>query len=265
MEQNTTFAQTRRNLFAAASVVVAALWARGARAHEHNHRHGHGYGKSAGAGGAHCFLRGTLIRTPTGEQEISTLAIGDLVVTYSGRAKAIKWVGRRRLCRDAGQRWAADVVPIKVARSAFADGVPHRDLYLSPWHAVYVDGLLVTVGSLVNGFNIARCDTSDLQTLDYFHIELAQYDIVFAEGAPSETLSSLSGYELFDNWSERSGLQIDESPMAQRLSVIDITGGRRQLRSRVRSALAPVRDRRTDFDRLRDRLEDRVEWMKSAA
>jgi hypothetical protein len=76
----------------------------------------------------------------------------------------------------------------KVARSALADGVPYKDLYLSPWHAVYVDGLLVTVGSLVNGMNIVRCDTSDLQTIDYFHIELAQYDIIFAQGAPSHRL-----------------------------------------------------------------------------
>jgi hypothetical protein len=264
--------QTRRNLLAAGSVLVTALWARAANAnHGHHTNHGHHYGNggpsgNAGSAGAHCFLRGTLIRTPTGEQEINTLAIGDLVVTYSGNAKPIKWIGRRSLHRDTGERWSADIAPIKVAPSALADGVPHRDLYLSPRHAVYVDGLLVTVGSLVNGINIVCCDTSDLQRIDYFHIELAQYDIVFAEGAPSETLTSLSGEHLFfDNWSERSALQIDESPMAQGLSAIDVTGGRRQLRSRLRSAFAPVVDRRTDFDRLRDRLEDRAQWMKSAA
>jgi hypothetical protein len=207
-----------------------------------------------------------LIRTPTGEREISTLAIGELVVTYSGQEKPIKWIGRRSLRRDDGQRWGVDVAPIKVARAAFADGVPHRDLYLSPWHAVYVDGLLVTIGSLVNAFNIVRCDANDLQTLDYFHIELAQHDIVFAEGAPSETLSASSGYKLFDNWGERTVLEIDASPVAQPcVSVANITGGRRQLCSRLRSALAPVLDRRTDFDRLRDRLEDRAEWMESAA
>jgi hypothetical protein len=206
-----------------------------------------------------------LIRTPRGEREISTLAIGDLVVTYSGQEKPIKWIGRRSLHRDNGQRWSAGLAPIKVVRSALADGVPHRDLYLSPWHAIYVDGLLVTVASLVNGFNIVRCDTSDLQTLDYFHIELAQYDMVFAEGAPSETLSSISDYKLFDNWSERATLEIDAGAVSERLPVTDITGGRRQLRSRLRSALSPLVDRRTEFDKLRDRIEDRAERMKSAA
>ena len=187
------------------------------------------------------------------------------MVTYSGQEKPIKWIGRRSLRRDNGQRWSADFAPIKVVRSALADGVPHRDLYLSPWHAIYVDGLLVTVASLVNGFNIVRCDTSDLQTLDYFHIELAQYDMVFAEGAPSETLSSISDYKLFDNWSERATLEIDASPVSERLPVTDITGGRRQLRSRLRSALSPLVDRRTEFDKLRDRIEDRAQRMKSAA
>src|SRR5262245_64523874 len=203
----TSARQTRRNLFAAASIVVAALCTRGARAHAHNHGQGQGHGHDhhrSGGGGAHCFLRGTLIRTPRGEREISALAIGDLVVTYSGQEKPIKWIGRRSLRRDNGQRWSADLAPIKVVRSALADGVPHRDLYLSPWHAIYVDGLLVTVASLVNGFNIVRRDTSDLQTLDYFHIELAQYDMVFAEGAPSDTLSSIADSKLFDNWSERT-------------------------------------------------------------
>lgn len=270
MENNPTFAQTRRNLFAAASIVVAALWARGARAYEHNHHgHGHGWGHDhhSGGGGGHCFLRGTLIRTPSGEQEISTLAVGDLVVTHSGQAKPINWVGRRSLRRDAGKLWSGDVLPIKIARSALSEGVPHRDLYLSSQHALYLDDLFVTVGSLVNGSTIVRCDADELLTLDYFHLELAEHDIVFAEGAPSETLFSASGeYKLFDNLNERANTESENPSPAQRSAPqINITGARRQLRSRLRSGLAGLVDRRTDFDRLRDRLEDRAERMKSAA
>jgi len=262
-----TFAQTRRNLLAAASIVVAALWPRGAYAHGydgHSHRDGSGGGApGSSGGGAHCFLRGTLIRTPTGERDISTLAIGDLVLTYFGQEKPIKWIGRRSLRRQVGKPWSADVAPIKVVRSAFANDVPHRDLYLSPRHAVYLDGLLVTVGSLVNGSTVLRCDDG-LHSLDYFHLELMQRDLVFAEGAPSETFSSSSNFGLFDNWSER--LELDAPAVAHRfVPATDITGGRRQLRSRLRSALAPLVDRRTDFDKLRDRIEDRAERMKPAA
>ena len=94
--------QTRRNLLAAASVLVTALWSRGVRAR----------GGQGGQGGAHCFLRGTMIRTPSGEQEISTLQSGDLVVTHSGQAKPIRWIGRRSLRRDNRQQWSANLAPI---------------------------------------------------------------------------------------------------------------------------------------------------------
>jgi len=232
-------------LFAAASLIVAALWSRGAQAHH----------------GAHCFLRGTLIRTPSGEREISSLAIGDLVVTHSGQEQPIKWIGRQRLHRQAGKPWSA---PVKVGRSALAEGVPHRDLYLSPWHALYLDGLLVTVGSLVNGSAIVRCDADERQTLEYFNLELAEPDLIFAEGVPSETLFCRSAdCALFDNWSERVSLA---TPIAQPIAPeANVTGARLQLRSRLRSALAPLVDRRTGFDKLRDRIEDRAEQMRSAA
>jgi hypothetical protein len=254
-----TVAQTRRNLLAAASILVRAVWSR--RAHTAN-------GSQSGGAGAQSFrrgtfLRGTLIRTPSGEREISSLAIGDLVVTYSGQQKPIKWIGRRSFHRDADQPWSADVAPIKVAHSALAEGVPHRDLYLSPRHALYLDGLLVTIGSIVNGSTIVRCDADELRCLEYFNLELAEHEIVFAEGAPSDTL--LPSGEQFDNWSERARLERDKIRPSQPIApVIDMTGGRLQLRSRLQSALAILVDRRTDFDILRDRIEDRAERISNA-
>ena len=254
-----TVAQARRNLLAAASIVVAAVWSRWARTANAS--------QSGGAGAQRfrrgTFLRGTLIRTPSGEQEISSLAIGDLVVTYSGQPKPIKWIGRRSFHRDPGQPWSADVAPIKVARSALTEAVPHRDLYLSPRHALYLDGRLVTIGSIVNGSTIVRCEADELQSLEYFNVELAEHEIVFAEGAPSDTL--FPSCEQFDNWSERASLGGDKIPPAQPIApVIDITGGRLQLRSRLRSALATLVDRRTDFDILRDRIEDRAERISNS-
>jgi hypothetical protein len=258
-----TAAQTRRNLLAAASIVVGAVWSRGARTVNGES------GQSGGAGAQSfrrgTFLRGTLIRTPSGEQEISTLAIGDLVVTYSGQQIPIKWIGRRSFHRDTGQSWSADVAPIRVARSALGEGVPHRDLYLSPRHALYLDGLLVTIGSIVNGSTMVRCDADELQCLDYFNLELAGHEVVLAEGAPSDTLFPSGDHKQFDNWSERASLEGDRIAPVQAIApVIDITGGRLQLRSRLRSALAVLVDRRTDFDKLRDRIEDRAERISKS-
>jgi hypothetical protein len=85
-----------------------------------------------------------------------------------------------------------------------------RDLYLSQWHAVYLEGLLVTIGSLVNGSTIVRCNGDERLSLEYFHLELAGPDIIFAEGTPSATLVVESGdYSQFDNGRER--LTLDET------------------------------------------------------
>ena len=208
-----------------------------------------------------------MIRTPAGEREISSLAIGDLVMTHSGQMKPIKWIGRRRLARERGKRWSDEVAPIRVKSSALAEGVPHRDLYLSQWHGIYLEGLLVTIGSLVNDSSIVRCNADERLRLEYFHLELAGRDLVFAEGTPSETLWFESGdYSKFDNWNERQSLGENTAAAALAIGpIVNITGGRHQLPSRLRSALAPLVDRRTDFDKLRDKVEERAERIKAVA
>src|SRR3982074_1386829 len=44
--------------------------------------------------GANCFLKGTLISTPSGEMNIEDLSVGDLVVTKGGKARPIQFVSR---------------------------------------------------------------------------------------------------------------------------------------------------------------------------
>ena len=36
-------------------------------------------------------------------------------------------------------------MPVRIARSALAPGVPQADLYVTGWHALFVDGLLMPV------------------------------------------------------------------------------------------------------------------------
>src|SRR5262249_43406655 len=116
-----------------------------------------------------CFLRGTRIWTPDGERRVEDLRINELVVTSSGEAKPIKWVWARRFERQCGQKWAEEIAPIRVARSALGPNTPHRDLFLSRYHCLYLDGVLIPVVHLLNNSTITRCSAEDLREIEYFH------------------------------------------------------------------------------------------------
>jgi hypothetical protein len=249
---------TRRNLVAATTLVVAALGSRSAHAREHEHHHGQN------GGGSHCYLRGTAILTPSGEREIGELRIGDPVVTYSGAPKPIKWIGRRRLQRDDGD-WPLDLIPVKLMRSALDDDVPHRELLLSPNHAIYVDGQLIPAGALVNKRTITSCREAH-KVIEYLHVELFEPDVIFTEGAPTETFLPFRNRRMFDNSQEYERLYGAEQTAidAQIAPRVEAMSKRFQLRSRLRSSVSPWWDIRTQFDITRDRIECRADFLAAA-
>ena len=150
-----------------------------------------------------CFLRGTLILTEVGEVAVEELAIGDMVVTVSGEAKPIRWIGRRAYDGRfiAGNRV---VLPIRIAAGALADWVPAQDLWVSPEHALYIDGVLVPARQLVNGATIVPVE--EIKRVEYFHIELAAHEIIFAESAPTESFVDCDNRGMFQNAGEVAAL-----------------------------------------------------------
>jgi Hint domain len=124
-------------------------------------------------------------------------------VTVRGEAKPIKWVGRQSF-KKSGPAWQASVLPIRIARGALDENTPHRDLYVSPWHALLIDGFLMRAMDLVNGTSIAPALPDGREVIEYFHVVLDSHEVVLAEGAPAETLllTSAREYEAFANFAQ---------------------------------------------------------------
>jgi hypothetical protein len=207
----------------------------------------------------HCFLSRTRIATPDQQVAIDELRIGDLVITSSGKPKPIKWIGRNHYTRAPSKPWHPDLAPVKVARFALDGRTPHNDLYLSRGHALYLYGLLVHVEDLVNGRTITADQCADALTLDYYHIELEDHDVVLAEGAAAETFAG-EDHHGFDNAEEYERLYGSTvGPQRNFAPVVAYYGRRRELISRLRSVVSPVYDARKPLDRIRDHIASRAE------
>lgn len=144
---------------------------------------------------AECFARGTHLATPRGAARVETLAVGDSVLLASGGIAPIVWIGRREVdCRRHPE--PHKVWPVRISRNAFGDGRPHRDLLLSPDHAVFTDDVLIPVKYLINGTTIRQVRS---HRIGYFHIELARHEVVLAEGLPVETYLDVGNRNNFAN------------------------------------------------------------------
>jgi hypothetical protein len=207
-----------------------------------------------------CFLRGTRIWTPGGESRVEDLRINDLVVTSSGEAKPIQWVWGRRYERQLKQKWAEEIAPIRVAPSALGPNTPHRELFLSRYHCLYLDGVLIPVVDLLNRSTITRFGAEDLQEIEYFHIKLDRHSVIYAEGAACETLRAITAVNSdsaeFEEYRRLHGEpSLPDEPAAP---VLGYNGGRARLRGRIRSVVSHVIDVRSKLEIVRDNLSERA-------
>ena len=159
-----------------------------------------------------CFLAGTMIRTPDGASAVESLAIGDLIVTADGAALPVKFIGRQSIA----SRFVDPLVahPICICAGALGNDLPARDLYTSPGHAMLIDGKLVLAGALVNGSSIHRMEHVP-QRFTYFHIELDEHAVIFAEDAATESFCDNVPRDVFDNAAEYTTLYPDARPIRQ--------------------------------------------------
>lgn len=142
-----------------------------------------------------CVARGTLIDTETGPVPVEDLRPGDKVLTVDGPPQPVRWIG----CRPVSAReLRADpsLRPVRIAAGAFGQGLPARDLTVSPQHRVLVDDwraelffgaaqVLVPAKALVNDLTIRTDHAAD--GVDYFHVLFDRHELMLTEGLPTES------------------------------------------------------------------------------
>jgi hypothetical protein len=194
-----------------------------------------------------CFVEGTHILTAKGEVTVEMLRPGDQVVTLTNGIRdqrPVRWIGHRHLDLTAHSR-PETVMPVRISRGAMAENVPHRDLLVSPDHALYIDGVLIVARQLINGRTIRRDAAAG--SVRYFHVELAAHSILVAEGLPSESYLDTGNRGFFAN----SGAPVILHP--------DLTeaGSER----RILGSCAPFRTDEATVRPVWQRLADRAERL----
>jgi hypothetical protein len=165
--------------------------------------------------GVPCFVAGTLIRTARGEVRIEELVAGDHVLTMDDGCQPIRWIGRRRVSR-AELAANPKLVPIRIRAGALGDAKPEVDLLVSPQHRMFVRSkiarrLFDTMEVLIPARILTAIDgidvESEAQGVEYFHILFDSHQIVFANGAPTESL--FTGPEALIAMSPEARLEIE--------------------------------------------------------
>ncbi|WP_170398799.1 Hint domain-containing protein [Ruegeria arenilitoris] len=144
-----------------------------------------------------CFCRGTVISTVNGPTKIEDLSIGDLVLTKNNGPQVLRWIGSRIIDLTTCGEAAAKLRPIHISAGALGHGLPARDLLVSRQHRMLVSSkisermfgcseVLVAATKLTELPGIFV--DMDVEQVEYFHLMFDQHELVFAEGAPSESL-----------------------------------------------------------------------------
>lgn len=134
-----------------------------------------------------CFAAGTLIEAEDGARPIETLRPGDRVRTLDRGLQPVRWVGNREV---SGR---GSMAPIEIKAGALGN---LRNLRVSPQHRMLIGDwrtelyfgkaqVLVPAVHLVNGTTIRQVPC---HTVRYVHLAFDHHEVIWAEGAPSESL-----------------------------------------------------------------------------
>ncbi|UWQ22167.1 Hint domain-containing protein [Jannaschia sp. W003] len=143
-----------------------------------------------------CFAAGTLIDSARGPRPVETLRPGAHLRTADRGLQPLRWAGGMGL-DAAALRAAPRLRPVRIAAGALGGGLPRRALVVSPQHRMLVrsaiarrmfgSGEVLVPARLLAGLpGIAAVLPAG--GVRYVHLLLARHEVIFAEGAPAESL-----------------------------------------------------------------------------
>ncbi|MDL2170395.1 Hint domain-containing protein [Asaia sp. HumB] len=135
-----------------------------------------------------CFLKGTMIRTDRGEIAVENLVVGDQVLAMVNGKEVLReiiWTGHRSTTVRQGLPDDEAGYPVRIKQNALGENVPHKDLLVTPEHAMFLNGAFVPARMLVNGSSIFYDRT--ITQFDFYHVETDEHSVIWSDGALSES------------------------------------------------------------------------------
>ena len=143
-----------------------------------------------------CLVRGTHIQTPSGNICVERLKAGDVIPTQEHGTQRIRWIGTREF--SAAELQAnPKLLPVRILAGALGDGLPKRDLLVSRQHRMLVrskiaERMFGMYEVLVPAIKLAELPgifvDETLEIVEYFHLLFNRHEVIYAEGAPTESL-----------------------------------------------------------------------------
>lgn len=161
-----------------------------------------------------CFTRGCRIQTPDGDVEVENLSIGDQVVVRNGESRPIRKIYRRYLSTIELEA-NPNLYPVRIVAGAMGKGLPKRDLLVSPQHRMVADAPMLRRRFDSDAVFLSAKKLTEMPGIfsdhqvtevEYFHIVLDEHEVIFAEGAPTE--SFYCGDQAFEALSEDARMEI---------------------------------------------------------
>ena len=133
-----------------------------------------------------CFTAGTRIMTNRGQQPIETLREGDMILTRDNGFQPLRWIGQKRVAAEGR------VAPVRFDAGLLTNDAPlivspnHRMLIRPPGSEMFFlePEVLVSAKQLVGLPGVSRIAGGEVT---YVHILFDRHEIVFANGASSES------------------------------------------------------------------------------